>query len=246
MEKPGLVNVTVWSLAVSAPRLSAMHDILSPDEQLRAAGIRREAAAQEFIASRGVARELLALDCGCAPGDIAIATGAHGKPCIERPRDSIAFNLSHSGGYCALAAGAVARVGVDIETVRPTVGDLAASVFTPREAIRYAAIAPSQQMRAFFRAWVAKEAYLKATGEGLGGGLQSLEVDPAAGLEIEPIAIRGRTAILAGWQFFGFNVNDAIVGAVAIETGGATVDVKVRHVNAEHRLSLADRPAVGR
>lgn len=243
---PCLVNVAVWSLAVSAPRLSALHEILSPDEQLRASRMRRDAAAHEFIASRGVTRELLALDCGCAPGEITIGTGPHGKPCIERPRDNIAFNLSHSGGYCALAAGAVSRVGVDIETVRPTVGDLAASVFTPREAIRYAAIAPSQQMRAFFRTWVAKEAYLKATGEGLGGGLQSLEVDPVAGSEIVPIAIQGRTEILAGWQFFGFDVNDAIVGAGAIETGGAMVDVKVRHVNAEHRLSLADRAAFGR
>ena len=246
MEEPCSVNVAIWSLAVPAPRLSALHGILSPDEQSRAAGIRREAAAHEFIASRGVTRELLALDCGCAPGDIAIGTDAHGKPRLEHPRPGMAFNLSHSGGFCALATGGVARVGVDIETVRPTVGDLTASVFTPREAIRYAAIAPSEQMRAFFRAWVAKEAYLKATGEGLGGGLQSLEVDPAAGLEILPIAIQGSMAILAHWQFQGFDVNDAIVGAVAIESGGATVDVKVRHVNAEHSLSLADRSAFSR
>lgn len=243
MEEPCSVTVAIWSLSVSTPRLAALHAILSPDEQSRAARILQQAAVHEYIASRGVARELLALYCGCAPGDIAFGTGAHGKLHLERPQPAMAFNLSHSGGFCALATAGAARVGVDIETIRLTVNDLASSVFTPREAIRYAAISPTGQMRAFFRAWVAKEAYLKATGEGLGGGLRSLEVDPAAGSEILPIAIRGSVAALAQWQFHGFDVNDAIVGAVAIETGGTTVEIKVHHVNAERSLSLAGRAA---
>ena len=244
MEAPCSVTVTIWSLSVSASRLARLHAILSPDEQARAARILREAAAHEYIASRGVARELLALYCGCAPGDIAFGTGTHGKPHLERPQPGMAFNLSHSGGFCALATGGVTRVGVDIETIRLTVTDIAASVFTPREAIGYAAISPPGQMRVFFRAWVAKEAYLKATGEGLGGGLKSLELELAASSEILPIAIRGSVAALAQWQFHGFDVNDAIVGAVAIETGGATVEVKVRHVDAEGSLSLAGRAAL--
>ena len=235
MNDQGNVTVTIWPLAVSAARLDTLRALLSPAEQVRAGRIQRETVAREFIASRGVVRELLALECGCAPGDIAFGTAAHGKPYFERPSPPFAFNISHSGGYCALAIGAVARVGVDIEAVRATVGDLASSVLAPNEAAQYAALPPAERMRAFFRCWVAKEAYLKATGEGLAGGLKSLELAMTADAAVRPVAIRGDAAALAAWRFTGFEVGEAIVGAVAIESSDP-VEVCIRYIDAEQTL----------
>jgi 4'-phosphopantetheinyl transferase len=227
------VTVTIWPLAVAGPRLEALRAVLSADELTRAGKMRLESAARQFIASRGVARKLLAAACGCAPGDLAFAAGRHGKPLLERPPSAPSFNLSHSGGFCALAIGNYPHIGVDIEEIRPTVGDLARSVLTPCEATLYAAIDEADRMRAFFRAWVAKEAYLKATGDGLAGGLTSFEIDIAVGPEIRASAIRGDTAELSKWHFQGFDVSETIVGAVAVETGGRSHEIEIRHIEAE-------------
>jgi len=235
MEGEGIVTVAIWPVAVSAARLAALRGVLSADEKARVDRMRLEAAAQEFIVGRGMARELLAVELGCAPGDIAFGTGKHGKPHLMPPSCDLAFNLSHSGGFCALTLGRFSRIGVDIEALRLTVGDLAKSVFTPREAALYEAIPQTDRMRAFFRAWVAKEAYLKATGDGLAGGLKSLELELTTGPSITATAIQGVTAELAQWQFRGFEVLDTIVGAVAIENGGHAIDFSIRHIDAERR-----------
>ncbi len=233
------VTVTIWPLAVSSARLDALHSLLSPDERERASRMRAKGAAEEFIVSRGVARELLAAECDCTPRDIAFSIGPRGKPALERSNSSFAFNLSHSGGYCALAIGAAANIGVDIEAIRPSVGDLAQSVFSAREAAQFAAVPPAHQMRVFFRGWVAKEAYLKATGAGLAGGLKTLELDLTAEPEIKPVAINGDEAAPLKWQFRGFDVSENIVGAIAIEAGEA-VEVSIRHVDPEAGVTTAE------
>jgi len=232
MKGEGIATVTIWPLAVSAARLAALRDVLSEDERAHVGKMRLETAAQEFIVGRGMTRELLAANCGCAPGDIAFATGKHGKPRLEYPSADLAFNLSHSGGYCALAMGPAGRIGVDIEALRPTVGDLAKSVFTPRESALYEAIPQADRMRAFFRGWVAKEAYLKATGEGLAGGLKSLELDLTAHPEIRPLAIHDDAAEPRKWQFDAFDVLETIVGAVAVEAA-TNLKILIRHIQAE-------------
>jgi 4'-phosphopantetheinyl transferase len=232
IEERRVVTVTIWSLTVSAARLATLHATLSLDEQARASRKLGEGA-REFIASRGIARELLAHRCGCAPVDISFGIAAQGKPYLEHPRMPLAFNLSHSGGFCALATGRVASVGVDIEAIRPSAADLADTLFTQREARHYAAIPPAEQLQALFRAWVAKEAYLKATGEGLAGGLHSFELNPAIGPHIRAIAINGDAAALHQWQFGGFDVSNAVVGAIAIKTDGNDIELRKRHIDSE-------------
>jgi 4'-phosphopantetheinyl transferase len=227
------ITVSIWPLAVSSARLAALRGLLSADEQERAAKIKLESVAREFVASRGIARELLADACGCAPSELVFAVGFRGKPRIEQPSGPLGFNLSHSGGYCALAIGNYTRLGVDIEQVRVTVGDIAKNVFSPREAARYATFPPADQMRVFFRAWVAKEAYLKATGAGLAGGLKSLELDLTADPQTRPFAIDADRDAPGAWRLHGFDVSETIVGALAVETGGREVAIEVRHIEAE-------------
>jgi 4'-phosphopantetheinyl transferase len=230
MTKAASVTVSVWRLALPPSRLAALRAVLSPDERVRADRFSVASAARDFVASRGVLRELLAAECGCGPHAVSIGVGARGKPYLKHPSPPFAFNLSHSGGYCALAVGAFSRIGVDIEALRDDVGDITANVFSMREAETYAALAPADRMRAFFRGWVAKEAFLKATGEGLAGGLKSIELNLTAESEINPIAIRGDTASLANWRFRGFDVSETIVGAVAVQTTSA-IELRVSFID---------------
>lgn len=228
-----IVTVSVWPLAVSAARLATLKTLLSADEQERAGKIKHESVAREFIVSRGITREVLASACGCTPVEIGLAIGAHGKPLLAHPTSRLSFNLSHSGGYCALAVGAFPALGVDIEALRETVGDIAKNVFSAREVAGYAAVPLADRMRVFFRGWVAKEAYLKATGTGLAGGLKSLELDLTATPDIRPLAINGDEAAAYAWRIMSFDVTNSITGAIAVATGGRDIKIRIRHISAE-------------
>ena len=109
------------------------------------------------------------------PEALVFAYGPHGKPSLVG-HEEVGFNLSHSN-ECALFAVAVGRVvGIDIERVRPIDAvALSRRFFSPHESTIIASLSGPAQHAAFFTAWTRKEAFLKATGEGI-GALSTIEV----------------------------------------------------------------------
>jgi len=78
---------------------------------------------------------------------------------------------------CAIAHGI--EIGADVEAVRPLAraGGIASRFFTPSETAAILARADGDERSlAFLRAWTRKEACLKASGDGLGESLASVEV----------------------------------------------------------------------
>ena len=137
----------------------------------------------ECLAGRALLRHALEQFTGRSGPSHELRATPEGKPeCVAGP----AISLSHSGEIvvCAVAAGG--SIGVDVETRRPRtpVMALAAQYFSPLEASWIEA----DPDRRFQMLWVLKEAYLKALGVGLAGGLGSLEC------RIEPPSIEGRVA----------------------------------------------------
>src|ERR1700722_14327816 len=84
------------------------------------------------------------------------------------------FNISHSGNRVVCLLGTSARIGIDIEILKPFSFDEFEQQFTPAE---WAAIqiAPSP-IAAFFHFWTAKESLIKADGRGLDIPLQELDL----------------------------------------------------------------------
>ena len=84
------------------------------------------------------------------------------------------FNLSHSGSYVMCAAcvdgrdGGNVRVGCDLEKMGPLKMKLARRFFCPEE-VRAIEEKESEQEKAdlFYRYWVLKESFMKATGKGM-------------------------------------------------------------------------------
>ena len=120
-----------------------------------------------YVVTRSTLRTRLA-ECIDRPADqvtIRIATG--GKPVLAAPQDTLHFNVSHAGDWAMIAIANYA-VGIDIEQRREidttAFGHPFFSIFES-EFIRTAA----DTRAAFFDLWVAKEAWLKATGQGLSG-----------------------------------------------------------------------------
>jgi len=93
------------------------------------------------------------------------AKGPKGKPTLT---SGPAFNISHAGHW-VVAAFADAPVGVDIEC--GPLQDVAAlqGHFHPQEQVYLQK--ENFQEEAFLRLWTRKEAFLKATGEGIAAGL---------------------------------------------------------------------------
>ena len=150
---------------------------LGDDEQVRAARFHFAADRWAFAAAHAGLRALLGRMLACPPRRLRFATGAHGKPHLDRNRHDtdVAFNISHTRG-CVVIAVARRAVGIDVEQRRtlPELMDLARIAFGPEAQDALAALAgPQARTLLFYRYWTLGEAFIKATGEGIGQGLSS-------------------------------------------------------------------------
>jgi 4'-phosphopantetheinyl transferase len=192
-------------------QLERFHAILSPDERLRATRFHVSTDRDHFVVCRGVLRALLGQYLRRDPSAVEFAYGQFGKPhvagpCVDGP---VYFNASHSGALALIAVTSVCPVGVDVERLRmiPDFEQLASRFFAPTETSRLMALPPAERIGEFFTCWTGKEAFLKATGEGIGGGLAShappdwqlQRLSPATGY-IGAIAYRNESAHLSQWS----------------------------------------------
>jgi 4'-phosphopantetheinyl transferase len=182
--RPGEVQVVHVALDAVAGA-DRFRPLLSADERARADRFRFAPDRTRFTVARGVLRGLLGARLGVAPAAVGFAYGAHGKPAIASPPTGawLRFNVSHSGDVALVALARDRDVGVDVERIRPDVrsDDLARRFFSPRENAVLAALPDEARRLAFFRIWTAKEAFVKATGEGVARGLAGFDVVDAAG-----------------------------------------------------------------
>jgi 4'-phosphopantetheinyl transferase len=169
VELPTADEVHVWSVALDAQPAS-VGAVLSEDELLRAARFKVEDGRRNFVAARGALRTLLGRYLAEDPTALRFAAGPQGKPRLDPPQE-LQFNVSHSGA-AGLIAIAETDVGVDVEKVGPRqdLDGLARRIFTERERE-----AIDGDMASFYRHWVAKEAFVKATGRGI-ASVRSFEV----------------------------------------------------------------------
>ena len=237
------IVLMTWPLSVSSTRLTELFHGLSAHEKDRASRFRSAPAAQQFVLSHGVARELLAQACGCRPSDLEFEIGANGKPRIGSPAGAPSFNLSHCRDLAALAITPERPIGVDVEAIGAFDEELAVSCLTSREATGIAAMDAKAKAGALYRTWVLKEAYLKATGDGLAGGLMSLETSICHEAAIRPVSLRGCAASIRGWQFFPFSVSPIHVGAIAVETQLTTRELVAHMIDPETAIAMASRAA---
>ena len=170
---------TLGDFSRARPRLEST---LSQDERRGASQFRAFDDRDAFVICRGLLRQLLARYLGRDASTIDFTYGRFGKPEIAglRNRRPLYFNASRSAGLAVYAVTSAGPVGVDVERVRPVFDfeDIASRFFTPFEAGMLLTLSHDRQMEGFFTCWTCKEAFLKATGEGIGQGLQSVEVDP--------------------------------------------------------------------
>jgi len=169
-------------LDISQPECDRLWKLLSEDERSRADRFKREHLRHNFVAARGNLRLILAQWLGCKPKEIVFGYSDRGKPYLQNSK-GIYFNLAHSQDLAIYAVSSDREVGIDLEYINPQcdIDRIAQRYFSPSE---YKLIKEfgdrdsSLAIQAFYQAWTLKEAYGKATGQGIANILEGLDVSP--------------------------------------------------------------------
>ncbi|MEH2181466.1 4'-phosphopantetheinyl transferase HetI [Nostoc sp.] len=211
-------EIHVWRIDLDQPELQLQNlaVTLSNDETARAERFYFQEHRQRFIAGRGILRTILGRYLSIQPSQVQFNYQQRGKPLLaDTFADSgLAFNLSHSQGLGLCAVNCICQIGVDLEYIRPMsdLEALAKRFFLPREYEMLRSLSLNQQQEVFFRYWTCKEAYLKATGDGL-SQLEQVEVSLTV---TEPAKLQ----ITEDWSLFELVPASNYVAAVAVENFG--------------------------
>jgi 4'-phosphopantetheinyl transferase len=219
-------EVAVWWMKLDSPRIEVVtqwRNCLDQSERAQAERFHFREDRETYIAAHWLVRTALASVGGLPPGDWRFVAEHLGKPRIDPAvgRPELKFNLSHSRGFVACAVTLGSEVGIDVEALsrRQSGLDIAGHFFSPQEVAILREIAPDRQHEAFLRFWTLKEAFIKATGEGLSRALDSFS------FVLDPIAISfgsGQTDSAMRWQFIECRPTTEHLLALAIERPGAS------------------------
>ena len=202
----GAHDVHVWRVPLDDDaRADSYWSLLSEEERRRAARFVRDVHRRRFVAAHGALRSILAAYVNAEPAALDFVSGEHGKPALRdvTGRPSVEFNLSHSDDLALVAVARARAVGVDLERWSEVEHlELAERFFSPgeRDALRALAHAPHLVEAGFFAAWTRKEAYLKATGQGITRGLHHFDVALTPGEPARLLADRLDDAATARWS----------------------------------------------
>ena len=171
------------TLGLDAPpaEIESLERLLSPSERARAARF-LPSVGSRFIVGRGRLRRLLETLLGERADTIELVVGPHGKPALGgRLAGRCHFNVTHSHDRGLLALAAEAPVGIDLELrtaahTSPWAALLARSVLDDEELARWRDLPEEHGPGAILEAWTCKEAILKATGRGVGGGVRQVRL----------------------------------------------------------------------
>jgi 4'-phosphopantetheinyl transferase len=179
---PGIVHLWQLHTPAAAPVIPQWQRWLTAEEQARAARFHRDRDRHTFILSRGGLRWLVGQYLGLDPAAVAFRYGDRGKPYLAPAHSptsgpGLEFNLAHSGDWVVYGFTQGTAIGVDVEAIAPrNHGEgLIQRCLTAQEQQTLSSD-PAIRQRQFFGYWTAKEAYLKATGQGLSYPMASVEV----------------------------------------------------------------------
>ena len=218
--------IHLWwiSLDVTEENLQTFISLLSESEKIKADRFKFPQHQRRYQAVHGILRMILARYVNLDPAQINFTHSDRGKPYLTDDCNplNLQFNLSHSENMAIVGISRDRRIGVDLEKIRSmeNAEQLAQRFFCVSEHRLLTQAIPEERDKLFFQLWTAKEAYLKATGEGISGGLNQVEI------ALNPL----RLINFPNWylQSFESNPDDDhhYWAAIAVEGKGETIEIK--------------------
>jgi 4'-phosphopantetheinyl transferase len=218
--QPQAVHIWAAPLDLATEQIGDLESLLSPDELERADKFRFPHLRNRYVAARGSLRVLLGRYLERDPAAVEFYYSSRGKPELKgQGVEQLHFNLAHSHDIALIAITRAAPVGVDVERIRPMrdADRIAERFFSAREAEAFCNVPAAEQDTAFFSLWTRKEAWLKATGDGISESLSKFEVTFLPAAEPRVLAIAGDPVAGAAWSLFALNPVSGFVGALALQ-----------------------------
>jgi phosphopantetheinyl transferase len=192
---------------------AAVDALVTDGDRERLAATARPLRRTQHLAGRALLRFALEHWTGLPAASHRLHVREGGKPeCIGGP----AISVSHDATSVACAISASGEVGVDVQHAVPRrrIVEIARQYFSQAEN----AWLDNAPRDAFYMLWVLKEAYLKALGSGLAGGLGALDC------RVEPPAIKAEAARPVALALYA--AGHAYVGIAALERREAEIHVE--------------------
>jgi len=201
---------------------------LSEDEKVRADKLKVELKRNQFIITRAVLRVLLSNCIETKPEAITFHYEQHGKPYItdQYNNKTIEFNISHSGDYALIALTLGNKLGIDIEEMNSKIDypTLSKRFFSEQENKALMNLKESNQLDAFYRTWVRKEAFIKAVGTGVAFGLDTFSVSQEEASETGlDVVVPDRAE--SGW--YSFDLMDLDNYKLALTSSRKEIDIVI-------------------
>lgn len=215
-------EVHVWRAPLEQPaiHMDQLAQTLSDDERTRAERFHFERDRRRFVVAQGLLRILLGKYLNIEPHRLEFGHGPHGKPHLSSSHSSaIRFNLAHSHELALYAFACGREVGIDVEHIcpLPDAEQIAARFFSAAENAVLCALPENQRSEAFFNCWTRKEAYLKATGDGLSRPLDQFQVSLAPGEPVRLLVDEQMPEEISRWRLESLMPASGYVAALVVE-----------------------------
>jgi 4'-phosphopantetheinyl transferase len=206
-----------WMMLNPKDGISGLTPLLDGSEQSRSERFRFAADRDAYIAAHALLRITLSNLADIEPQVWRFSTMANGKPIVDPSfgQGAPRFSLTHTDDFVACAVAAQhCEIGIDAETwSKPAPFEIADSIFTLAERELIASLPKAQQAVAFYRIWTLKEAFVKATGQGITVPLNDFS------FSLDPVAIKfngSKPLNSESWQFIQFHPRSAHSLAMAV------------------------------
>jgi len=216
-------EVHVWRsfLDLQREEIEYLQEILSIDELDRASRMYFERDRNRFIASHGILRCILGFYLGKKPHEIQFQKASNGKPLLHTKvvHDNLKFNMSHSGKLALYSITHGCDVGIDIEQLRDDISaeQIAKRFFSSYEISLLSNCPEHKRNELFFQYWTRKEAFIKATGDGLSFPLDMVDVSDNGDAGFSPVIKENDNHNFHQWYWKDLFPGTGYVAALAIE-----------------------------
>ncbi len=217
-------EVQLWRVDLDAlgSDESRWQKVLSPDESARASRFRFPRDRQRYVAARALLRTILGSYLAMDPSGVCFSYSQKEKPSLgpAHASNDVKFNIAHSGGVALLVFTRGREIGVDVEQVRRDFDfeAIARRYFSAREQEQLVALPEEERAEAFFRCWTRKEAYIKATGDGLSLPLSQFDVSLTTGEKNGLLATRPDASEAGRWLLQEVPAGPGYVAALCVHS----------------------------
>ena len=226
---PGIFQIWITDWNAWSSHAAGLKEHLTEDEIQRHARLKIPEKKDQFLNSRGILRLILSSYLDISPGLIQIESNSSGKPYL--PDSDLSFNLSHSGDLLLYGFCLKANIGVDIQEVYhiASIESMIKKTISFKEQSYLERVSTKKRLDAFFDIWTAKEAYIKALGDGFQQDLTAISLIPdisESNFTLEHPSTENNSS---EWTIRSIKVKPGYKGSFAVNRKLSRVDIDYIH-----------------